>query len=412
MTLPIDAAQAGAYRARRYLQDNRVSLTDLVKRFGRGSTSWSLFLNGGREIAGGRGSAETILRERGIAVPPWLWDRETPETAAVPYGAAAEALTHSAEAFMEAQFLSEGARKRFGLFNNPFAAGALYDEDGQPRLNHIFLSRAHASAKMVLMQAATGAGFVAIYGAPGTGKSTLRARALADAAELTEPYRMVVVNPANIERRKMELGHVVQELLRQLTDDPIPQATNARDAKLEEVLLRYHKDRHRVVLLIEEAHELRPELIKDLKRLHEGRHGFIPLLGIILIGQPELRVKLDPSRNPLLTEVALRAVKVELPALSDGEVRAYLASRLALVGDAHVDRIFTPDAVQAVERLLTPSGARGGNATRPRTPLVINNLAMGALNCAHFRGEDQVTAETISDVLAEGADLQAWAGAA
>jgi type II secretory pathway predicted ATPase ExeA len=420
------AAAINPFRARRYLEDKGVSLGALVARFGWSATTWSRFLNRARPLEGGTAMVERLLEERAIEVPPDLWEPESGRTVVAPGDAPAHRstplmsgqtkkdqvlTTPYSEVFMLAQFLSDGARRRFGLFNNPFAASALYDDEGQPRLDHIFLSRAQASVRLLLTQAATGGGFSAVYGPPGTGKTTLRARAMADAAAITEPHRLVVVTPANIERRKMELGHIVMELLRELTDDAVPQATNARDAKLEAVLLRYHKDRHRIVLLIEDAHELRPETLKDLKRLHEGRHGFMPLLGIILIGQPDLGVKLDPARNPLLTEVALRAVKVELPALAEGEIRSYLASRLALVGDRHVDHVFAPAAVAEMERLLaTPKGE--GQPSRPRTPLVLNNLAVGALNCANARGEDLVTAETVKDVLAaKSPALQAWGAA-
>lgn len=419
----VPAAVVNPFRARRYLEQRGVSLGALVARFGWSATTWSRFLNRARPLERGAAMVERLLEERAIPLPPDLWEAESgtsvaageaPAHRSVPLAARDtkkdQPPTPYSEVFMLAQFLSDGARRRFGLFNNPFAASALYD-DGRPRLEHIFLSRAQASVRLLLTQAATGGGFMAVYGPTGTGKTTLRSRAMADAAAITEPHRLVVITPANIERRKMELGHIVMELLRELTDDPVPQATNARDAKLEAVLLRYHKDRHRIVLLIEDAHELRPETLKDLKRLHEGRHGFMPLLGIILVGQPELGVKLDPARNPLLMEVALRAVKVELPALAEGEIRAYLASRLALVGDKHVDQIFAPEAVAEMERLLaTPKGE--GQPTRPRTPMVLNNLAMGVLNCANARADDIITDDTVKDVLAaDAAKLQAWGAA-
>lgn len=393
------ATISAPYRARRYLTESGISLTTLIQARGKSRTSWSLFLNGLRNIVDGRELVEQLLAERGLAVPPWLWDPETPETLGLSYRQAPPAPPTTPEVLMEAQFLSDGARERWGLFQSPFSPAAMAGPDGRPRLGSAYMSRAHQAVWVRVRQAAYATGMVAVSGAPGTGKSLVRARALADAAALAGHHELVVITPANIERRRMTIGHIVGELLRNLTSEPVPQSTNARDARLAELLLARHKAGDRVILSIDEAHELPAETLKDLKRLHEGSYGFVPLLGIVLVGQEELRVKLDAGRTPMLTEVALRALKVELTNLERDEIRPYLASRLALVGDRQVDQLFARSAIEEIERL----------PEHLRTPLNLNNIAEAALNCANARGWAQVDDEVIRDVLAASSrDLQLW----
>ncbi|HEX6038957.1 AAA family ATPase [Longimicrobium sp.] len=386
------APPAFAYRAKRYLMENGISLKQLVERFGMSTTSWSLFLGGDprRQFAGGREKVMEALAERRLDVPAWLWDPETEETAKTSYRRPPEPNPMEAS-MLDAQFLSEGARKKFRLFANPFDPYAVAGPDGLPRLADLTLSRAQGAVYLRLKQAAFSWGFTAAYAGPGYGKSIVLQRALADAADAAAraQHRLIVVTPANIDRRRMTVGHIIGELLRQLSDQPVPQATNARDARLNKVLREYNQAGDRVALVIEEAHELSLETLKDIKRLHEGHHGFRPLLGILLVGQLELRAKLDPVRNPMLAEVAYRAAAVELGPIARDEVRSYLASRIALVGDIEVEQLFTKDAIDELGRQPDAS----------LTPLNLNNVAMAALNCVVARGWDLVTAEVITDVL-------------
>ena len=61
------------------------------------------------------------------------------------------------------------------------------------------------------------------------------------------------------------------------------------------------------VLVIEEAHDLSIQTLKVLKRFWELEDGFKRLLAIILIGQPELKLRLDQMR--LLVKEVTRFVE-------------------------------------------------------------------------------------------------------
>lgn len=94
------------------------------------------------------------------------------------------------------------------------------------------------------------------------------------------------------------------------------------------------------LLVIEEAHGLPLPTLKHLKRFRELEDGFRKLLGIVLIGQPELRMKLSET-NPEVREVTQRIELVELQAL-DAELENYLNFKFARagkrVGDVIVQR--------------------------------------------------------------------------
>ncbi|MFP4733744.1 AAA family ATPase, partial [Pasteurella multocida] len=68
------------------------------------------------------------------------------------------------------------------------------------------------------------------------------------------------------------------------------------------------------VLIIEEAHSLPVPTLKHLKRFFELEDGFKKLLSIVLVGQPELKLKLS-ERNFEVREVVQRCEIVTLEPL-------------------------------------------------------------------------------------------------
>lgn len=85
--------------------------------------------------------------------------------------------------------------------------------------------------------------------------------------------------------------------------------------------------------------------LKHLKRFFELEDGFKKLISIVLIGQPELKLKLS-ERNTEVREVVQRYEVVELTPL-DAELENYVAFRLAKVGKKLSD-IFEEDAFLVV----------------------------------------------------------------
>ena len=135
--------------------------------------------------------------------------------------------------------------------------------------------------------------------------------------------------------------------------------------------------------------------LKHLKRFIELKDGMRRLIGVALIGQPELRDRLS-SQNAEVREVAQRCEVVELEPL-DGELEGYLRHKFARF-DLKYEDVFTPDAADAIRARLVHI-PRGGKVTDARSecfPLVVNNLVCRAMNAAARAGWPQVDAQVVA----------------
>lgn len=375
-----------SYVARRVLEEAGIGLGDLVREKGRSKTTWSRFLDGEREPQSGdaRADVEDLLRARGHRIPADLWARDG-ETEA-PGAGARNATREQEEVQMQGQALSAGALRHFKLFANPFDPEALLDPStGGDRLDDLHLPLTHQLVLQRLIQAYTKAGFVALAGEPGSGKSTLNALAFRRANEIKT---VTVVGPANVERRKMTAMHVSAEIIRQLSEESVPRTANTRDALATEILRQRYEQGQRVALVIDEAHELPTTTIKDLKRYHELSHGFARLLAIILLGQPELANRFDLDRNFRLREVIIRLELFQLPPMR-GEVAEYLARRFQWVGK-DIGDVFEPEALQALDARLAVHDQQ--------YPVLMGNVATAAMNIAARRGNERVSEDDVEAV--------------
>lgn len=385
---------------KRILKGVGIGPTDLTRRFGYSKTSWCRMLNGEREIQGTRPRAciEQVLQEAGLQVGAELWAIDHPEDkheTNTPGGKpenGAPCPEPDTEIHMQGQTLSSLAQRNWGLFMSPFEPEAIIDPaTGLDRLNELFLPPGHRFAEERLVQAFIKAGFVALAGEPGSGKSTLLERAFRRAAEMKQ---LAMVTPANVERRKLRAAHISAELIRQLSEESVPRMANTRDALAAQLLAQRYEKGQRVALVIDEAHELPHDTIKDLKRFHEFTDGFARLLAIILIGQTELRGRFDLERNYKLREAIIRCQLVVLRPMV-GEVAGYLQTRFKWVGKS-LDDVFEPDAVRAVEARL--------GVHEQQYPVIIGNVATAAMNIAAKRGETRVTEDDVEAVWAATPD--------
>src|SRR5579859_1788870 len=103
------------------------------------------------------------------------------------------------------------------------------------------------------------------------------------------------------------------------------------------------------VLVVDEAHNLSMELLEEIRLLSNLETNDDKLLQIVLVGQPELDLKLDSFElRPLKQRIALRA---HLTPLDELDTERYISERLATAGAAAGgEPVFTPEAVKAVHR--------------------------------------------------------------
>ena len=143
------------------------------------------------------------------------------------------------------------------------------------------------------------------------------------------------------------------------------------------------------VLMIEEAHDLGVKTLKSLKRFWELEDGFKRLLAIILIGQPELKLKLDERTNYEAREVIRRCEVAELVPL-DRNLEGYLELKFKRVGKALAE-VFEADAFDMIRRRLIER--RHGVY-----PLVVNNLVTKAMNTCAEIGAAKVGADVVKEI--------------
>src|SRR5581483_7563601 len=222
-------------------------------------------------------------------------------------------------------------------------------------------------------------GFVTLVGEAGTGKTTLLRRVLDG---LDARVRSVLLLHPTVRFDEI-LEHVLQEL-------GLPTAGGGKLVLLQrlgEYLVEHTRAGGNVALLIDEAQDLAPAVLEELRLLSNLETGREKILQIVLAGQPELDTVLaDPALRQLRQRVTLR---VRLRPLSAAEVAAYVHARLERAGAQEPARLFTPDALARVAE------ASGG------IPRVVNVLCDASLMTAFAAGSATVTAAVVDEAWAD-----------
>ena len=165
-------------------------------------------------------------------------------------------------------------QNHFGLLQEPFSIA--------PDPAFLFMSDAHNEALAHLMYGFSHGGFVMITGEVGTGKTTL----LRNLLDRTPPELDVafILNPRL----------TVRELLETLCDDlGVTYGSGTQSVKhyidvLNQHLLRTHQAGRSTVVIIDEAQNLSPAVLEQIRLLTNLETNDKKLLRIILLGQPEL----------------------------------------------------------------------------------------------------------------------------
>src|SRR3974377_121891 len=223
----------------------------------------------------------------------------------------------------------------FGLNEKPFAI--------TPDPRYLYLSERHAEALAHLMYGINEAGgFVQLTGEVGTGKTTIVRSLLAQIpkhAEIALILHPRMTAPEFLLTICEELGVGVEGCtpgsLKDLVD------------VLSDYLLQAHAAGKRIVLVVDEAQNLSPEVLEQVRLLTNLETNTQKLLQIILIGQPELRELL--ARNELRQLAQRITGRYHLDPLSREETTAYVRHRLRVAGSTS-DR-FSQHALNAVFRL-------------------------------------------------------------
>jgi general secretion pathway protein A len=237
-----------------------------------------------------------------------------------------------------------------------------------PDPRYLFFSRRHRQAfEHILFGISERKGFIQITGEIGAGKSTLCRKVL---EELREGYATaLILNPV------MTPIQLTRSVLRELDLDDSGNDRIRLVERLNDFLLERAHAGEAVVLFIDEAQDMSDELIEQVRLLSNLETDEHKLLQIVLIGQPELRDRLDA---PALRQLRQRiTVRYHLGPINRQETASYIQHRL-LVAGSNGRPSFTRPAFRAIHRY-----SRG-------IPRLINAVCDKSLLCGYVQGRDLI----------------------
>jgi general secretion pathway protein A len=260
----------------------------------------------------------------------------------------------------------------FGLQENPFNAN--------PDPRYLYLTPEIQEALAGLAYGIRNRkGFLLLTGEVGTGKTTLLNRLLDWLAQ--EDVATAYIFNSQLDTN--QLFHFM------MSDFGIP--CDSRDkgqvlVRLNQWLLERYRNRRTTVLIVDEAQNLTPPVLEEIRLLTNFETASEKLLQIILCGQPELDDKLrDPNLRQLRQRITIRC---KTHPLDVEETKGYIRERLR-VGGANGTPVFSNEAMETIFRY-----AKG-------IPRVTNLLCEHSLINAYVEQQRPVSANVVDQVAHE-----------
>ena len=260
-------------------------------------------------------------------------------------------------------------KKFFGLKENPFNVN--------PDPRYLFLTPHTQEALACLTYGIeTRKGFILLTGEVGTGKTTLINKLL-EWLHKERVFTAFVFNP------RLSVSQFFDFMM---ADFGIPCESHQKGQmllKLNQWLLDRYQAGERAVLVVDEAQNLSPQMLEEIRLLTNLETSTEKLLQIVLAGQPELEQKLNqPQLRQLRQRITLRAKTRQLTL---DETQGYIQERMRIAGAENPD-IFSPEAIAGVHRY-----ARG-------IPRVTNLLCEHALVSSFVDQKNPVPGEIVEEV--------------
>src|SRR3984885_15399321 len=260
-------------------------------------------------------------------------------------------------------------KKFFGLKENPFNVN--------PDPRYLFLTRNTQEALACLTYGIeTRKGFILLTSEVGTVKTTLLNKLL-DWLHQQRVSTAFVFNP------RLSVSQFFDFMM---ADFGIPCDTRMKSQvliKLNQWLLERYQAGERAVLVVDEAQNLSPQMLEEIRLLTNLETSTEKLLQIVLAGQPELEHKLNqPELRQLRQRITLRAKTRQLTL---EETQGYIEERMRIAGNENLD-IFSPEAIETIHRY-----ARG-------IPRVTNLLCEHSLVNCFVDQRNPVRAEIVDEV--------------
>jgi general secretion pathway protein A len=257
----------------------------------------------------------------------------------------------------------------YGLKESPFNV--------TPNPEYIFLGENHKEALAQLLYGVREKkGFIVITGEVGTGKTTLIHYLLDKMDGNSQTKTAFLFNP------KLTVDDFIQYILRDLGIRVQGETKGEYLHNLHRYLLNAYKKDERVVLIVDEAHGLNPELLEEIRLLSNLETSKSKLLQIVLVGQTELDKTLSQREfRQLRQRINLR---YHLQPLSAQETKEYIEKRLRIAGAKKP--IFTN---KALKEIYSRSGG---------IPRLINILCDNALLNGYALDQKMVDERSVKEV--------------
>src|SRR3989454_895880 len=223
----------------------------------------------------------------------------------------------------------------YGLTEKPFNA--------TPDPRFLYMGSAHREALAQLLYGAQERkGFMVLTGKVGTGKTTLL-HALRQGLNGQTAISFVF-------NSTLPFDGILEYVLEDFGIVKGGESRAQRLIALNNFLIDRERTGQNTVLILDEAQNLDPSTLEQIRLLSNFETPTNKLLQILLVGQPELKAKLHlPELQQLKQRIGLRC---QIPPLTPEEAREYIRTRLRIAGASDLG-VFT---AQAVDRITEYSG--------------------------------------------------------
>jgi general secretion pathway protein A len=260
----------------------------------------------------------------------------------------------------------------FGFSEKPFTI--------TPNPHFVFLSSVHREAFARLLYGVDShAGFIALTGEVGTGKTTMLRTLLAQLNP--EKYKSALIFNPCLSGEQLLVG-----ICREFGVEAAESNRSGYLDALNRFLIEQNSSGRTVVLVIDEAQNLAPDTLEQVRMISNLETERDKLIQIILAGQPELN---DVLRRHDLRQLNQRiTVRSRLAPIKLDDAADYINHRLKISG-SRIPDIFSPAAVKRIYRF-----SHG-------IPRLINVACEQALVMAWTRELLSVSSSMAAEVIAE-----------
>lgn len=260
----------------------------------------------------------------------------------------------------------------YGLSREPFSLSP------DPRFcyRHPTFAKAKAYFEFAIHR---GEGFVVVTGRPGTGKTTLVQDLIGD---LRKASRLV----ARIDKTQVEAEDLLRLVAYAFGVDPQGLDKASLLNAFEQFMLRRGRPGKAAILVVDEAQNLPSGALEELRLITNLTCETHPLVQVFLVGQEELRAKIQ---SPSLEQLHQRVLaSCHLEPLDAAETRGYVEHRLLCAG-------WSGDPLIKGEALGVLLSATGG------IPRLVNKFCARLLVHGYVEGRHTLSGEDASTVLRE-----------